>query len=64
MEINTNFLSKIKKKNILIDYIFNEVPFYKLLLIFRFNKQFQKILKVNIETYKRINLFRDNAKKI
>ena len=63
MEINTNFLSKIKKNNILIDYIFNEVPFYKLLLIFRFNKQFQKILKVNIETYKRINLFRDNAKK-
>ena len=64
MELNTNFLSKIKKKDILIDYILNEVPFYKLLLIFRFNKHFQNILNVNIETYKQINKFRDNAKKV
>ena len=64
MELNTNLLSNIKQKNILIDYIFYNVPFYKLLLIFRFNKHFQNILNVNIETYKQINLFRDNAKKI
>ena len=64
MEANTNLLLKIHNKTILINNILNDVSFYKLLLIFRFNKHFQKILNVNIETYKEMNLFRHNTKKI
>lgn len=47
-----NCLSKIKNKKILCDLIFDEVDFLKLTKLFYKNKSLQKIMKINLETYK------------